>query len=148
MATNRPEFGQFESDVRRVDSKCRLTLPREFADATVIIEYRSQNDLRVRKARVIPEDELSPQKNGRSKPVCVAGSTLCPNGDQGVLFSSNVEGIPVQVSKTDTGKLVVRIGGYAIRKIAQWMGAMGWSSLDARQCWVDLYPTSNKSALS
>ncbi len=33
-------------------------LPKAFANATVIIEQLSDNELRIRKARVIPEDEL------------------------------------------------------------------------------------------
>ena len=43
--------------IRIADSKGRVTLPG-FANATVIIEAVSDNEFRVRKARVIPEDEL------------------------------------------------------------------------------------------
>ena len=43
--------------IRIADSKGRVTLPG-FANATVIIEALSENEYRLRKAQVIPEDEL------------------------------------------------------------------------------------------
>jgi len=43
--------------IRVADSKGRITLPG-FANATVVIEALSENEYRLRKARVIPEDEL------------------------------------------------------------------------------------------
>jgi hypothetical protein len=43
--------------VRIADSKGRITLPG-FANATVIVEAISSNEYRVRKAEVIPADEL------------------------------------------------------------------------------------------
>lgn len=45
-------------ETRTTDAKGRVSLPRAFANATVIIEQVSENELRIRKARVIPEDEL------------------------------------------------------------------------------------------
>ncbi len=45
-------------ETRSTDSKGRVSLPKAFANATVIIEQVSENELRIRKARVIPEDEL------------------------------------------------------------------------------------------
>jgi hypothetical protein len=35
-----------------------VSLPKAFANATVIIEQLNENELRIRKARVIPEDEI------------------------------------------------------------------------------------------
>jgi len=43
--------------IRIADSKGRVTLPG-FANAPVIIEAISDSEFRVRKAKVIPEDEL------------------------------------------------------------------------------------------
>ena len=43
---------------RTTDQKARLTLPRSFANATLIIEQISDTELRIRKAHVIPEDEI------------------------------------------------------------------------------------------
>ncbi len=43
--------------IRTADSKGRITLPG-FANATVIVEAVSATEYRIRKARVIPEDEL------------------------------------------------------------------------------------------
>jgi hypothetical protein len=40
------------------DDKARITLPRNFANTTVLVEQVSDTELRIRKARVIPEDEL------------------------------------------------------------------------------------------
>jgi hypothetical protein len=45
-------------DTRSTDAKGRVCLPKAFANATVIIEQVNENELRIRKARVIPEDEL------------------------------------------------------------------------------------------
>jgi hypothetical protein len=43
---------------RSTDAKGRVSLPRAFANATVIIEQLSETELRIRKAHVIPEDEI------------------------------------------------------------------------------------------
>jgi uncharacterized protein (DUF1778 family) len=43
---------------RSTDAKGRVSLPKAFANATVIIEQVSENELRIRKARVIAEDEI------------------------------------------------------------------------------------------
>jgi hypothetical protein len=43
---------------RTTDPKGRVSLPGSFANATVIIEQLSDTELRIRKALVIPEDEL------------------------------------------------------------------------------------------
>ena len=46
------------TETRTTDAKGRVCLPKAFANATVIIEQVSENELRIRKARVIPEDEI------------------------------------------------------------------------------------------
>jgi uncharacterized protein (DUF1778 family) len=46
------------SETRTTDSKARLVLPKSFANATVIIEQISETEVRVRRARVVAEDEL------------------------------------------------------------------------------------------
>jgi hypothetical protein len=45
-------------ETRSTDAKGRVSLPKTFANATVIIEQLNENELRIRKARVIPEDEF------------------------------------------------------------------------------------------
>jgi hypothetical protein len=47
-----------DPETRSTDAKGRINLPKAFANATVIIEQVSENELRIRKARVIPEDEI------------------------------------------------------------------------------------------
>ncbi|RUL87005.1 type II toxin -antitoxin system TacA 1-like antitoxin [Tautonia sociabilis] len=47
-----------ETETRNTDAKGRVTLPRSFANATVIVEQVSETELRIRKAVVVPEDEL------------------------------------------------------------------------------------------
>jgi uncharacterized protein (DUF1778 family) len=47
------------AETRTTDAKARLVLPKAFANATVIIEQVSDTELRVRKAKVIAEDELA-----------------------------------------------------------------------------------------
>jgi Protein of unknown function (DUF1778) len=46
------------TETRTTDAKGRVCLPKAFANATVIIEQVSDTELRVRKARVVPEDEV------------------------------------------------------------------------------------------
>ena len=46
------------SETRTTDSKGRLVLPKSFANATVIIDQISETEIRVRRAKVVPEDEL------------------------------------------------------------------------------------------
>ncbi len=41
------------------DEKARINLPREFANSTLLVEQISDTELRIRKARVIPEDDLA-----------------------------------------------------------------------------------------
>lgn len=46
------------NETRTTDAKARLVLPKSFANATVIIEQVSETEIRVRRAKVVPEDEL------------------------------------------------------------------------------------------
>jgi hypothetical protein len=43
---------------RTTDDKARISLPASFANSTVLIEQVSDTEIRIRKAKVIPEDEL------------------------------------------------------------------------------------------
>jgi hypothetical protein len=45
-------------ETRTTDAKGRLSLPRGFANATVIVERISDSEVRIRKARIVPEDEF------------------------------------------------------------------------------------------
>lgn len=45
-------------ETRTTVSKGRVSLPKAFANATVIIEQVNETELRIRKACVVPEDEL------------------------------------------------------------------------------------------
>jgi hypothetical protein len=47
-----------EMETQSTDSKGRICLPKGFANATVIIDQVSATELRIRKAVVIPEDEV------------------------------------------------------------------------------------------
>ncbi|HEV3436235.1 MAG TPA: DUF1778 domain-containing protein [Gemmata sp.] len=48
-----------KTETRTTDAKARLVLPKSFANTTVIIEQVSETELRVRRAKVVPEDELA-----------------------------------------------------------------------------------------
>ena len=43
---------------RTTDAKARISLPKSFANSTVLIEAISDTELRIRKARTIPEDDM------------------------------------------------------------------------------------------
>lgn len=45
-------------ETRTTDAKARLVLPKSFANATVIVEQLNDTEIRVRRAKVVPEDEL------------------------------------------------------------------------------------------
>ena len=45
-------------ETRTTDSKARLSLPKSFANATVILEQLSESEIRIRRAKVIAEDEI------------------------------------------------------------------------------------------
>ncbi len=45
-------------ETRSTDAKGRLCLPKGFANATVILDQLSETEIRIRKAVVIPEDEI------------------------------------------------------------------------------------------
>ena len=45
-------------DIRSTDAKGRISLPKAFANATVIIDQLSDSEVRIRKAVVIPQDEV------------------------------------------------------------------------------------------
>jgi hypothetical protein len=51
-----PAVGAFIT--RSTDKKGRVTLPRAFADHLVIIEQVSATEIRIKKARAIPENEV------------------------------------------------------------------------------------------
>ena len=53
------------TETRTTDAKARVVLPKAFANATVIIEQVSDTELRVRRAKVIAEDELSDRDRDR-----------------------------------------------------------------------------------
>lgn len=42
------------AEIRVTDGKARLTLPRSFANSTVLIEVRGENEIVIRKAKVVP----------------------------------------------------------------------------------------------
>jgi uncharacterized protein (DUF1778 family) len=46
------------TETRTTDAKGRLVLPKGFANATVIVEQVSETEVRVRRAKVVAEDEL------------------------------------------------------------------------------------------
>ena len=47
-----------KTETRTTDTKGRVTLPKSFANSAIIIEHVSETELRIRRARVIPEDEI------------------------------------------------------------------------------------------
>lgn len=47
-----------QTETRTTDAKARLVLPKSFANATVIVELISETEVRVRRAKVVAEDDL------------------------------------------------------------------------------------------
>ncbi|OWK36026.1 DUF1778 domain-containing protein [Fimbriiglobus ruber] len=46
------------TETRTTDAKARLVLPKSFANATVIVEFVSETEVRIRRAKVVAEDDL------------------------------------------------------------------------------------------
>ena len=42
---------------RTTDAKARISLPKAFANSTIIIEQVSDTEIRIRKAQVVPQEE-------------------------------------------------------------------------------------------
>lgn len=55
------------TETRSTDAKARVILPPGFAKSTVIIEQISEWEVRVRKARIVPEDEVVFSEEQRPK---------------------------------------------------------------------------------
>jgi hypothetical protein len=47
-----------DMETRSTDAKGRICLPKAFANATVIIDQLSETELRIRKAVILPADEI------------------------------------------------------------------------------------------
>jgi hypothetical protein len=47
-----------DMETRSTDAKGRICLPKGFANATVIVDQLSDTELRIRKAVVMPQDEV------------------------------------------------------------------------------------------
>ena len=45
-------------ETRSTDAKGRICLPKAFANTTVVIDQVSETEIRIRKALVVPEDEV------------------------------------------------------------------------------------------
>jgi hypothetical protein len=46
------------TEIRTTDEEARVSLPKSFANCTVILEQVSETEVRIRKAKVLPEDEI------------------------------------------------------------------------------------------
>ena len=53
-----PGATEMPTITRSTDPKARISLPKSFANSTVIIEQISDTELRIVKARIIPEEQL------------------------------------------------------------------------------------------
>ncbi len=47
-----------DAETRTTDAKGRVTLPKAFANATVLVEQLSDTEVRIRRAVVNPEDDI------------------------------------------------------------------------------------------
>lgn len=71
-----------------------------------------------------------PSKNGAVKKKARGNPSKSAETEQ--IYGMKIKGVPVRVSKTETGLFVVKIGDQPIRKILQWMGASGWETSQAK----------------
>ncbi len=80
-------------EIRVTDSKARLTLPRSFANSTVLLEVRGDNEIVIRKAKVVPlTDEpitITLSKVDWEKFVELLENPPAPNAELKALFTKN-----------------------------------------------------------
>lgn len=55
-------------EIRVTDGKARLTLPRSFANSTLLLDIRSDNEIVIRKAKVVPLGAAEPRTVVLSEP--------------------------------------------------------------------------------
>lgn len=87
MPTEAPE-------IRTTDGKARLTLPRSFANSTVLLEIRGDTEIVIRKAKVVPLDDTAPMtitlsKADWAKFLEVLDSPPAPNDELKALFAED-----------------------------------------------------------
>jgi hypothetical protein len=63
-----------KSTVRQTDGKGRVTLPRGFANSTLLIEVVSSTELRVRKAKVVPLKSGEEPSFAEDEPIIITGT--------------------------------------------------------------------------
>jgi len=54
------------AETRTTDARGRLTLPKAFANSTVVIEQISDSELRIRKADAVPDDQIKFAEESRT----------------------------------------------------------------------------------
>jgi hypothetical protein len=65
---------------RNTDKKARVTLPKDFADSLVILERISDSEIRIKKAKAIPENELWLWNNPQALSMVLKGIEEARNG--------------------------------------------------------------------
>jgi hypothetical protein len=63
-----------KTTVRQTDNKGRVTLPRGFANSTLLIEIVNGMELRVRKAKVIPLKSGEEPSFAEDEPIIITGA--------------------------------------------------------------------------
>lgn len=62
------------TELRETDGKGRVTLPRGYANATLLIEVVSDVELRIRKAKVVPLTADSDVRFSEEEPLVLSGA--------------------------------------------------------------------------
>ncbi len=69
------------SITRSADAKGRITLPKEYANSLVVIEQINDTELRIKKAKAIPEKELWLWQNPSAIGMVLQGLAQAENKD-------------------------------------------------------------------
>lgn len=113
---------------RTTDDKARISLPGSFANCTVLMEQVSDTEVRIRKARVIPEDEL---------PFVEESMTPLSDRDRD-LFLALLDAPPppneplkrLMAGERRRGQQY-ELYGHPVTAVFRWMGKNGWTKEEA-----------------
>jgi hypothetical protein len=132
-----------EAIVRTTDSKARISLPRGFADVTVLIEQISDSEIRIRKAKVVPENEV-PFSEELLKPLSdrdrdfflsILDNPPPPSPALIRMLEKGrrvMEGEPiVETTLKEKGSKELVFGKYSPSAVLRWMGKNGFTPEDA-----------------
>ena len=127
------------TETRTTDRKARVTLPKAFANCTVIVEEVSKTEVRIRKAKVVPEDEIQRRYKAvdsfnaelQSAGVWVFAGGLHPPETATVVRSQNGQVVTTDGPFAETKE---QLGGFWVIRAPDLDAALAWAAKGSEAC--------------